>query len=569
MPLDEIIKLIKIMKKIISIFFLLSTFISVYPMPAKRGQWKDILLSNGKTVKAELCGDENLHFWRDAAGNVYTRDFKKKTFKQIPFHTLKSQKNCQKTKARKGRKAPRKVDLGGTHTPYIGEKKGLIILVEFPDLKFAPEHDRNLFDDIANKDNYVTEKGFKGSIKDYFRDQSNGKFILNFDVLGPITLENNYAYYGENDYYGDDLRPGEMVIESCETIKDLVDFKDYDWDDDGFVDQVFILYAGKGENDNGDENTIWPHEWQLTYSNDTTINIDGVTIDTYACGSELNGDDGLCGIGTICHEFSHCLGLADMYDTGAYAFNYGMFNWDIMDHGSYNGNGFIPAGYTSYERWYCGWLDPIELKNDTVVTDMRPLSDGGEAYIIYNNDHKDEYFLLENRQQVNWDEGVPGKGLLVLHVDYDKDVWYYNEVNTTLGAISENNHERCTILAADGSFITTSYNSANDPYPYMDKDTIVNDSITPTSFPNTQVYNPLADGSETLDIAITEIRRHDDNTVSFKFHGHSPTGIAHIVDGQKERNHPIYTIDGRRVAQGPRVLKKGLYIQNGKKLLIK
>ena len=124
------------------------------------------------------------------------------------------------------------------------------------------------------------------------------------------------------------------------------------------------------------------------------------------------------GIGTICHEFTHCLGLPDIYDT-AYGGGYGMGYWDLMNSGSYNSNGYIPAGFTSYEKMYCGWSQPIELKNDTVITGMKPLSEGGESYIIYNDANRNEYYLLENRQKTGWDAGIPGNGLLVIHVDYD------------------------------------------------------------------------------------------------------------------------------------------------------
>jgi hypothetical protein len=165
--------------------------------------------------------------------------------------------------------------------------------------------------------------------------------------------------------------------------------------------------------------------------------LDGVTIDTYACSSELTIDyynnNVIDGIGTICHEFSHCLGFPDMYDYTQK--NFGMGDWDLMDRGCYNGDGcgFVPAGYSSYEKWCAGWLEPIELKDEDVeVTDLKPLSQGGDAYVIYNDKNPDEFYLLENRQNVNWDAELPGKGLLVLHADYDPEIWEWNVVNTKI-----------------------------------------------------------------------------------------------------------------------------------------
>ena len=121
------------------------------------------------------------------------------------------------------------------------------------------------------------------------------------------------------------------------------------------------------------------------------------------------------GIGTICHEFSHCLGLPDMYDTQGN--QYGMGTYDLMDQGSYNGDSFQPPYYSAYEKWYCGWATPTELSEATTVKDMKPVAEGGQTFVIYNDNHKDEYYLLENRQQQGWDGSLYGKGLMITHVD--------------------------------------------------------------------------------------------------------------------------------------------------------
>lgn len=188
------------------------------------------------------------------------------------------------------------------------------------------------------------------------------------------------------------------------------------------MEEVFILYAGHGENDTRNSNLIWPHMSQLAGYTDGTLTLDGVTINTYACTSELQADGSLAGIGTFCHEFSHCMGFPDMYDTTDGGNNYGMGSWDLMDYGSYNDDTYTPAGYTGYEKMVCGWTTPVELDSDTTITDMQPLADMGQTYIIYNKGNANEYYILENRQLTGYDAALPGAGLLIEHIDYDPDI---------------------------------------------------------------------------------------------------------------------------------------------------
>lgn len=193
-------------------------------------------------------------------------------------------------------------------------------------------------------------------MSDYFRAQSGGQFLLTFDVVGPVTLSKEYKYYGENDSDGNDMRPEEMVVGACQLVDDEVDFSKYDWDGDGEVDQVFILYAGHGEADYyyKDTDVVWPHEWELSASDKVQpITLDGVTINTYACSNEINLTGGLDGISTICHEFSHCLGYPDLYDT-RYQGHFGMGEFDLMCSGTSNDNGYTPLPTRATSA---GWPD--------------------------------------------------------------------------------------------------------------------------------------------------------------------------------------------------------------------
>ena len=368
-------------------------------------------------------------------------------------------------------------------------------IINTPIFTFKENNNNALFQRIANEKDF-SNGDFKGSMYDYFYAQSEGKFELTFDVVGPVTVSNTQSYYGSNDSYGNDKHPAEMVIEALKLVDSQVNFADYDWDGDGEVDQVYVVYAGKGEADGGASTTIWPHEWELSaaaYYNDGdgAQTLDGVIIDTYACGGELNGSGNIDGIGTMCHEFSHCLGYPDFYDTD-YSGGQGMGYWDLMDSGSYNGDGYQPAGYTSYERWMAGWKEPVELTTTTQVANMKALQDGGETYIVYNDGNRNEYFLLENRQFTGWDASLPGEGLLILHVDYSASVWANNKPNDTPS------HQRMTWIAADNEYQYTTYQGtkyysfsgmANDPFPYGSVNAF-NKSTTPAA----KFYNKNTDG---------------------------------------------------------------------------
>ena len=547
--------------KSLTILFFLFFSASAMAVPAKPGQKRQLTLADGTTVNAMLVGDEYAHYWVDADGNAYMAMIDN-VFERIDLETVKQRAESRRSEAnerRIRRTAPRKVGEVGS---LIGQKKSLIILVNFADVAFKPENDNALYQRIANEKNF-SFGDFKGSMYDYFYDQSEGKFELTFDVVGPVTVSKDQSYYGGNDGSGNDKHPAEMVIEALKLVDSQVNFKDYDWDDDGEVDQVYVVYAGKGEADGGDDDTIWPHKWNLFSAwkkngdGNGSQRLDGVTIDTYACGGELNGDGNIAGIGTMCHEFSHCLGFPDFYDTD-HSGGQGMYMWDLMSSGSYNGDGYCPAGYTSYERWMAGWKEPIELVNSQDISNMGALQDyGSNTYIIYNDGNCDEYFLLENRQKKRWDADLPGAGLLVLHVDYDRSVWSRNKPN------DDPDHQRMTWIPADNEYqkfiswgIDFGYSedgAANDPFPFGSVNAFGKDTQLPIS-----LYNKNNNGTYYLEASVEYITQNNDGTISFSFNSGkkeltlsaSPDGgiIDYMQEVVLSANEPdariYYTLDG-------------------------
>ena len=557
------------MKYFYFLLFMLLQVVTVSGNPALPGQWKMLTLTDGTQVNAELKGDKFCHYWQTSDGRCFAESNISGVYESVSLQELQNNALKKRVPFMAADKHRTRTVIGGEHEPYIGKKKGLILLVDFTNKKFLDDHTPELYNDIANKVGFQSDLGFIGSVKDYFLAQSDGQFELDFDVVGPLSMPKTYGYYGANTQ-GNDTNPGLMIATACQMADEFVDFKDYDWDGDGEVDQVFVIYAGLGEAAGGDANTIWPHEWHLS-SNDygNPLTLDDVIIDTYACGPELtvrrtinSTETVIEGIGTICHEFTHCLGIPDIYDT-AYGGGYGMGYWDLMNSGSYNSNGYIPAGFTSYEKMYCGWSQPIELKNDTVITGMKPLSEGGESYIIYNDANRNEYYLLENRQKTGWDAGIPGNGLLVIHVDYDPTCWQYNFVNNYTSYPKYNDHERLTVIAADNSRNTS--DAATDAYPYKDKDSLTNNSL-----PRAELYNLNPDGIHYTSKPITNIKQ-ENGLVSFVFKNQvknkpQDTGIKNVFTIQENRKH-IYDLRGRNLGTDASALPKGVYIIDGKKVV--
>ena len=499
-----------------------------FAVPAKRGVKQTITLTDGTQVTVELRGDEHAHWWQSDDGQRYVCDstgvWKTVTQEEIAAGAKKraAAKQLMAAKRRTMAKSNNVERAASAESGFKGQKRGLIILVNFSDKKFDTSTygaTHALYDSIANFSGY-SNHGFKSSISDYFKAQSGGQFLLNFDVAGPVTLSHGYRYYGQN-YYGYDLYPDVMVREACKAVDSSVNFKQYDWDGDGEVEEVFILYAGHGENDTSNSNLIWPHMSKLAEYTDGTLTLDGVTINTYACTSELQADGSLAGIGTFCHEFSHCMGFPDMYDTTDGGTNYGMSSWDLMDYGSYNDDTYTPAGYSAYEKMVCGWTTPIELNSDTTVTDMKPLSEMGQSYIIYNKGNANEYYILENRQLKGYDAFLPGHGLLIEHIDYDPDVWAGNVPNSTNGEYIVgndtlvNDHQRVTVFHADNAEV-----DENVAYPYLD-----NTTLTDTSLPAAELWNANSDGTYLMHCAITDITQHSDSTMSFVFGMNDTTSV--------------------------------------------
>ena len=480
---------------------MLFTCIEISAVPAFRVK-KQLMLEDGTIVTATLQGDEYYGYYITDDGKVlapaksgkyrYMNEKTHANFKRVAYERMEKANSFRAESMR--RSAPRSTQ----------ERRGLVILAQFPDVSFSKIGTQEYFNRMFNEKGF-TENGCLGSVSDYFYDQSYGQLNMQFDVVGPVTLPQPLAYYGapEEGESSGDSKVLDFAADACTAAKDLVDFSKYDWDGDGKVDNVYILFAGFSEARGADPNCLWPHQWVV---HDRELVIDEVRIWNYACSNELiSGGDApvLDGIGTACHEFSHTLGLADIYNTqGGKDF---VGKWDVMSIGSYIGkkwgDGTHPMAYSAFERWQLGWLEPKALNEVTTITEMKALEEEPEAYVLYNEGNTNEYYLLENRQLPKWGSPFDAHGLLVTHIDYDKGAWNNNTVNTDIY------HQRYSVVGASGEFTE----SIDDLFP----GTSGNTSFTDVTNPASTLFNANEDGTYFLHKAVENISESDDGTISF------------------------------------------------------
>lgn len=421
----------------------------------------------------------------------------------------------QRLQARLGRSADavgrRRVNglFPETRFPAMGEQKAIVILVEYKDVKMQTEDAQDYFSRMLNEDGF-SDYGGTGCAREYFILNSGGNFVPQFDVFGPITLSQNRNYYGGNNWSGDDKNPDQMVVEACRQLDGEVDFSEYDRDNDGYVDNVFVFYAGRGEASGGGSDTVWPHSWTLASAgvsiSDRTF--DGVVVDRYGCTNEWEGSRP-DGVGTFIHEFSHVIGLPDLYAT-SYTSSFTPGSWSALDYGPYNNNGCTPPNYGAFERCALGWMDPVRIEGPMTAT--LPEISENVAGIIYNDSNPDEYFLLENRQKNGWDTYIPGHGMLIWHVDYDAMVWGYNTVNNTAS------HQYVDIEEADGT--QSEYTRDGDSFPGSDNVT----SFTDTTRPGMKTW-----GGAGFDLPLTEITENN-GVITFMVSGGASNPATPVVE---------------------------------------
>lgn len=534
------------MKKIFLLIIMLGVMVSAFAAPAYRKPFK-VKQSDGTELTVVLAGDESIHYFATLDGKPLVKDlngdYMYASFSEEGcFVSLKmlahdsgnrslleeallssvdyEQMAASVNKAAKARSASFKAaaQKAGSQITPEGDVNVAVVLVQFKDVKF--KYTKEDINNLLNTEGYKLENPFAesvGSARDYFLAQSDGKFRPNFVVTDIVTLNNNMSYYGGNNTSGDDQRASYAVKEGIQKADATFDFSKCDNNGDGEVEFVYCIYAGYSESYGADENTIWPHQWALS-AQAGAITVDGVKCDTYACSGELVYNEGyeskigkvLAGIGLICHEFSHCLGLHDVYDVTYESGNWGMDYWDVMDQGNYAAEGYVPVGYSAYQRDFCGWRDLVVIDGKGDYS-MEPLTRGGVGYKVVNDANSNEYYILENRKQEEWDSYLFNSGMLVIHVDYNKSAWDNNTINTT------KNHPRYTLIPADNSLDAYGDVTVQQFVASLEGDvwpgTSGNRELTNTSLPAAKVYTGGYMNKPIRDI------KYENDVISFNFKG--------------------------------------------------
>lgn len=372
----------------------------------------------------------------------------------------------------------------------------LVILVEFSDLQFIEDDPAAAFSALLNEPGYNVN-GSIGSAFDYFNENSGGKFNTVFDVVGPVQLDYDMAYYGGNED-GDDKQPVLALVQACQKLDADVDFSQYDTNHDGYVDDVFFFYAGYNEAEGGPSDSIWPHEWSvysaLYFSGNSQENykFDGVWLGSYACSSEFFGyrNQNMTGIGAFCHEYGHVLGLPDLYDTD-YEDNglaQSMEYFSLMASGCDNSNGRIPPYLSTVEKDILGWMTMPDLLSEPGTYTVEPVQNNDACRL--QTDVENEYYVLECRSNERWDSGIGGSGLLIYHVDKSNNkigrstassMWKNWQSYNNLNAYSS--HPLCCIVASTNKYNDPSYDGSASKYlfPGDAKAKLFDDTTSPAA----------------------------------------------------------------------------------------
>ena len=529
--------------------------VSMMAVPANRKAVK-ITQPDGSTVTIQLQGDEWQHFntttdgysvVKNQQGYYVYAEKKNGDLKatQMVAHNVQERKTNELVFLQNVKKyqvpdmAPAVADMKG-RVEAIGAQrraqgnratnysnfKGLIVLIQYNDKEFSREDYPTIINDMVNQQNYTGYDNNQrtGSVRDYFTDNSGGKFQPQFDVVGPYTVD--YSQYDANMKNG---KCRKILIDALNQADADVNFKNYDGDNDGKVDLVFFIVAGNGANYSGnDENLWWPHRSMIF--DDEKYNAgkspylykDGVLLWDYASSTELCGYTNnpqsvfIDGIGTICHEFSHVLGLPDFYDSDYEENGKSVTpgDWSLMDSGCYLNNGFTPVGYSLYERYLVGFTDKPEIISQAGNYTLEPLFSNQKGYWL-NTPEPKEFFLLENRQrnQFKWDAYLPGDGMLVHRVDRsDERIWQANKVN------ANPEHNYYEVVRANGAHKSGGdyVDSANDVFPAQNKNELTNE----TSPANLKTWN-----GTTNDWAISNISMNN-GIVTFNVSNYDVVGLA-------------------------------------------
>ena len=529
---------IQMRKKALTLLALLFCGVAAVAMPAKPG-WHTVTQSDGSTLKVQATGNafnnalltsDGLTVARGEDGDFYynssltgltavrAHEASQRSAAENAFIQAQRGNLTMTYRSFKQQRQGTSLRVGGSNAdsgvPAQGKRRIPIILVEYKDKKFN------------NTREGIIESMLTGntSVGQYFRDQSNGVYEPDFDVFGIYTLSQNREYYGGHQGNSSDKGLGYMVTEACQlAAADGVSFKPYDTNSDDYCDVVIVIYAGVGEAQaswNHPE-AVWPCNWDLGSASYYGMGGTGAFrpnagdpyVNNFAVFNELHGSNDntttIDGIGTFCHEFGHCLGLPDFYDTADNG-HYGLGDWDIMCLGCYNNDGYTPPGYSAYEKVFMGWIEyitPIPGTYYTLPVFNQKQAATDKAVCITSNLNQNEFFILENRKKQGWDRYAPGEGIMITHVIYNEERWWGNTPNNE-------DIQLMSLMNADNSW--SYYDEGTDLWPQSGK-TEFTDNSTPAAKLHMKANGGIVNSAGYLGKPVTELVINNDGTASFWF----------------------------------------------------
>lgn len=373
--------------------------------------------------------------------------------------------------------------LAGTAGPIAGTLRTIVILVDFSDNPYTSNSNTlpSYFDSLLFSTNDP-----KSSLTDYYLENSYGQTLVQGDVVGWLRMDSTYAYYVAGARGTNLSPPNARLLARDAALKADgigVDFAQYDSDNNGFVDGFFVVHAGPGFEETGNDNHIHSHKWTLI----STLNLDGKFVSAYTMQPEEQGDFTKVNIGVFCHEFGHFLGLPDLYDTDFSS--QGLDEWALMAAGNYSKqDGSSPSHFCAWSKIQLGWVTPVQPVSNMTSVVIPQIEYNSVAYQLWTNGAGGtEYFLVENRQRSGFDRFLPGGGLLIYHVDDavggqapNNNEWYPGQ-NPLF-------HYKVALEQADGRFeLETSPGTGSlsadggDPYPGNTLATAFDDLTVPDS----------------------------------------------------------------------------------------
>lgn len=485
-------------------------------------------------------------------------------------------------------KGQRAISEQNNYVPHTGTITIPVVLVNFQDVKFKINEPKKAFEQLFNSDTQANLGNCNhfnyGSVAKYFRDMSNGEFTPKFKVYDPVTVDKPETDYGgKHEDNNKDEDPWQLVKDALKLVENQVTEDDINsfCSDGKTIDCVYIVYAGLGQNDGGNGTTVWAN-----CSTTRGATLRGKEVRWYTMSGELSPEikdehgttikpEGVNGLGVICHEFSHSLGLPDMYPTAksAYLDNQEMEYWDLMDGGEYTYNGFRPTAYTAFEKEQMGWpVDIKKLDSDASVTMTTSTEQGGTAYKIVNPQNDKEYLMLEYIQRKGWNKHLFGNGLLVYHVCLPSETLdLRTHLNNTRG------FPGMAVVPADGACLSSYIKANEDDYGnshygdlFPGTGNLQGQNVTELSDTNKQPnfcwYNTAKTEKLNTNKAIKNIK-YDNGVLTFDYVNDVASGILPVWGDKQATDGRVYSINGAYLGDDITKLPHGIYIVNGQKIV--